>query len=185
MTGNQLLSAYNEIVINDLYPVLATSSAERLYYLNMAKRDIFRLLRYPAYRVLTTTTAGVQTYSLNTLSIPLYIVTNVNLDGSDLDRENWYQIAENITLVPAITASSVLKLTGYMRGLPIVADNNAITDIPEDLHMAIVYQAIYNSCGSQEDDNTQLLRLQTMVSRAMEKVIAIGNIQSRADFPFA
>jgi hypothetical protein len=185
MTGNQLLSAYNEIVINDLYPVLATSSAERLYYLNMAKRDIFRLLRYPAYRVLATITAGVQTYSLNTLPIPLYIVTNVNLDGSDLDRENWYQIAENITLVPAITASSVLKLTGYMRGLPIVADNNAITDIPEDLHMAIVYQAIYNSCGSQEDDNTQLLRLQTMVSRAMEKVIAIGNIQSRADFPFA
>ncbi len=164
---------------------LATSSAERLYYLNMAKRDIFRLLRYPAYRVLATITAGVQTYSLNTLPTPLYIVTNVNLDGSDLDRENWYQIAENITLVPAITASSVLKLTGYMRGLPIVADNNAITDIPEDLHMAIVYQAIYNSCGSQEDDNTQLLRLQTMVSRAMEKVIAIGNIQSRADFPFA
>ena len=185
MTGNQLLSAYNEIVINDLYPVLATSSAERLYYLNMAKRDIFRLLRYPVYRVLATTTAGVQTYSLNTLPTPLYIVTNVNLDGSDLDRENWYQIAENITLVPAITASSVLKLTGYMRGLPIVADNNAITDIPEDLHMAIVYQAIYNSCGSQEDDNTQLLRLQTMVSRAMEKVIAVGNIQSRADFPFA
>lgn len=185
MTGNQLLSAYNEIVINDLYPVLATSSAERLYYLNMAKRDIFRLLRYPASEVLATTTAGVQTYSLNTLPIPLHIVTAVKLNGSDLDKENWYQIAENITLVPAITASSVLKLTGYMRGLPIIADNNAITDVPEDLHMAIVYQAIYNSCGSQEDDNTQLLRLQTMVSRAMEKVIAIGNIQSRADFPFA
>lgn len=184
MTGNQLLSAYNEIVINDLYPVLATTTLERLYYLNMAKRDLFRLIRYPAADVSVTITPAVQTYSLNTLPTPLYIVTSVKLNSSVLNRDEWYQVGENITIVPTISAGNTLQLSGYMRGTPIVADNNAITDVPEDLHLAIVYQAIYNSCGSQEDDNTQMIRLQTMVSRFIEKAIAIGNTQARADFPF-
>lgn len=185
MTGNQLLSAYNEIVINDLYPVLATTTSERLYYLNMAKRDIFRLIRYPAKDVSVTLTPAVQTYSLTSLPTPLYIVTAVKLNGSYIDKEDWYQVGENITIVPTISAGNTLQLSGYQRGTPIVADSNPITDIPEDLHLAIVYQAIYNSCGSQEDDNAQLLRLQSMVSRTIEKVLFIANVQARVDFPFA
>jgi hypothetical protein len=183
MTGTQLLSVFNEIVLNDLYPVAATTTVERLFWLNQAKREIFRLIRYPATDVSVTLTPSVQTYSLNTLPTPLFQVTSVKYNETELDKEYWYQVGESITFVPTIVAGNTIKLTGFMRGASIV-EANQITDLPEDLQIPIVYLAIYNSCGSQEDDNAQLNRLQSMVSRALDKAITIGNIQARADFPF-
>jgi len=142
------------------------------------------MLNYPAVDVPVTTTAGVQTYSLNSLATPLYIVTIAKINGGILDNDQWGQVADQITLIPAVVASTVLTLTGYKRGLPVVADNNQVTDLPTDLHIPLVYLAIRSACGSQEDNPEQLARLQAMEALANQRVLAYAQIQSRADFPF-
>jgi hypothetical protein len=83
-----------------------------------------------------------------------------------------------------VAATTTLSVTGYKRGLPIVADNNEVTDLPVDLHLSLVYLAIKAACGSQEDNPEQLARLAQMEAIAMQKVLAYAQIQSRADFPF-
>ena len=184
MTGNELIATFDEIVANDLYPVFASTSAQKLDAFNNAKRQIFRMLNYPAVDVPVTTTAGVQTYSLNSLATPLYIVTIAKINGGELFNDQWSQVADQITLIPAVVASTVLTLTGYKRGFPVVADNNQVTDLPTDLHIPLVYLAIRSSCGSQEDNPEQLARLQAMEALANQRVLAYAQIQSRADFPF-
>lgn len=184
MTGNELIATFDEIVANDLYPVFASTTAQKLDAFNNAKRQIFRMLNYPAVDVPVTTTAGVQTYSLNSLATPLYIVTIAKINGGILDNDQWGQVADQITLIPAVVASTVLTLTGYKRGLPVVADNNQVTDLPTDLHIPLVYLAIRSACGSQEDNPEQLARLQAMEALANQRVLAYAQIQSRADFPF-
>lgn len=184
MTGNELIATFDEIVANDLYPVFASTTAQKLDAFNNAKRQIFRMLNYPAVDVPVTTTAGVQTYSLNSLATPLYIVTIAKINGGILDNDQWGQVADQITLIPAVVASTVLTLTGYKRGFPVVADNNQVTDLPTDLHIPLVYLAIRSACGSQEDNPEQLARLQAMEALANQRVLAYAQIQSRADFPF-
>lgn len=184
MTGNELIATFDEIVANDLYPVFASTTAQKLDAFNNAKRQIFRMLNYPALDVPVTITAGVQTYSLNSLATPLYIATLVKLNGGELFKDQWGQVADQITIIPAIVASTVLTLTGYKRGLPVVADNNQVTDLPTDLHIPLVYLAIRSACGSQEDAPEQLARLQTMEALAIQRVMAYAQIQSRSDFPF-
>ncbi len=127
MTGNELIATFDEIVANDLYPVFASTTAQKLDAFNNAKRQIFRMLNYPAVDVPVTITAGVQTYSLNSLATPLYIATLVKLNGGELFKDQWGQVADQITIIPAIVASTVLTLTGYKRGLPVVADYNEYT----------------------------------------------------------
>lgn len=184
MTGNELIATFDEIVANDLYPVFASTTAQKLDAFNNAKRQIFRMLNYPAVDVPVTITAGVQTYSLNSLATPLYIVTIAKINGGILDNDQWGQVADQITLIPAVVASTVLTLTGYKRGFPVVADNNQVTDLPTDLHIPLVYLAIRSACGSQEDNPEQLARLQAMEALANQRVLAYAQIQSRADFPF-
>ena len=184
MTGNELIATFDEIVANELYPVFASTSAQKLDAFNNAKRQIFRMLNYPAVDVPVTIAAGVQTYSLNSLATPLYIVTIAKINGGILDNDQWGQVADQITLIPAVVASTVLTLTGYKRGFPVVADNNQVTDLPTDLHIPLVYLAIRSACGSQEDNPEQLARLQAMEALAIQRVLAYAQIQSRADFPF-
>ena len=184
MTGNELIATFDEIVANDLYPVFASTSAQKLDAFNNAKRQIFRMLNYPAVDVPVTIAAGVQTYSLNSIATPLYIVTIAKIDGGILDNDQWGQVADQITLIPTVVASTVLTLTGYKRGFPVVADNNQVTDLPTDLHIPLVYLAIRSACGSQEDNPEQLARLQAMEALANQRVLAYAQIQSRADFPF-
>jgi len=102
MTGNELIATFDEIVANDLYPVFASTSAQKLDAFNNAKRQIFRMLNYPAVDVPVTITAGVQTYSLNSLATPLYIATLVKLNGGELFKDQWGQVADQITIIPAI-----------------------------------------------------------------------------------
>lgn len=184
MTGNELISTFDEIVANDLYPVFASTTAQKLDAFNNAKHQIFRMLNYPVADVPVTITAGLQTYSLNSVATPLYIVTLVKYNGQILESNQWYQIGEQITIVPTIAVSTTLSLTGYRRGTPIVADNNQVTDLPTDLHIPLVYLAIKSACGSQEDAPEQLNRLNSMELIATQRVMAYAQIQSRVDFPF-
>jgi hypothetical protein len=184
MTGNQLITTFDEIVANDLYPVFASTTVQKLDAFNNAKHQIFRHLNYPAKDVPITVTAGLQTYSLNTIATPVYIATLVKFNDAELYPDQWYQVADQITLVPTVAATTTLSVTGYKRGLPVVADNNEVTDLPVDLHLSLVYLAIKAACGSQEDNPEQLARLAQMEAIAMQKVLAYAQIQSRADFPF-
>jgi hypothetical protein len=184
MTGNQLISTFDEIVANDLYPVFASTTVQKLDAFNNAKRQIFRMLNYPAIDVPVTVSAGVQTYSLNSLATPIYLATKVTLNNAVLDSDQYYQIADQLTLIPTIAAGNTVLVSGFKRGSLTVADNNEVTDLPVDLHIPLVYLAIRSACGSQEDAPEQLARLQAMESLALQRVLAYTQIQSRADFPF-
>ena len=184
MTGNELIATFDEIVANDLYPVFASTTTQKLDAFNNAKHQIFRLLNFPAVDVPVTITAGLQTYSLNNLSIPLYIATMVKYNGQLLDKDQWSQVADQLTVVPTIAGTTTLSVTGFRRGLPVVADANQVSDLPTDLHIPLVYLAIRSACGSQEDAPEQLARLQAMEALAIQRVLAYGQIQSRIDFPF-
>jgi hypothetical protein len=98
--------------------------------------------------------------------------------------DQYYQIADQLTLIPTISAGNTVLVSGFKRGTPTVADNNEVTDLPVDLHIPLVYLAIRSACGSQEDAPEQLARLQAMESLALQRVLAYTQIQSRADFPF-
>jgi hypothetical protein len=184
MTGNQLISTFDEIVANDLYPVFASTTVQKLDAFNNAKRQIFRMLNYPAIDVPVTVSAGVQTYSLNSLTTPIYLATKVKFNNAVLGSDQYYQIADQLTLIPTISAGNTVLVSGFKRGTPTVADNNEVTDLPVDLHIPLVYLAIRSACGSQEDAPEQLARLQAMESLALQRVLAYTQIQSRADFPF-
>lgn len=184
MTGNELISTFDEIVANDLYPVFASTTVQKLDAFNNAKRQIFRMLNYPAIDVPVTVSAGVQTYSLNSLTTPIYLATKVKFNNAVLGSDQYYQIADQLTLIPTISAGNTVLVSGFKRGTPTVADNNEVTDLPVDLHIPLVYLAIRSACGSQEDAPEQLARLQAMESLALQRVLAYTQIQSRADFPF-
>ena len=184
MTGNQLISTFDEIVANDLYPVFASTTVQKLDAFNNAKRQIFRMLNYPAIDVPVTVSAGVQTYSLNSLATPIYLATKVKFNNAVLDSDQYYQIADQLTLIPTIAVGNTVLVSGFKRGSLTVADNNEVTDLPVDLHIPLVYLAIRSACGSQEDAPEQLARLQAMESLALQRVLAYTQIQSRADFPF-
>ena len=181
MTGNQLLTTYNEIVANDLYPVFATTSTEKLLHLNTAKREVMRLLSYPAVDVPLVSVVGVQSYSLASLSVPMFLVNSVKYNNAMI--ADWYVTGESIVFTIPLDGTT-LELNGFQRGTPIVLDNNAISDVPEDLHLPIVYLAIVASCGSQEDDQTQLIRLQKMEMIAKDRIQKYQQIQLRQEFPF-
>lgn len=96
---------------------------------------------------------------------------------------DWYVTGESIVFTIPLDGTT-LELNGFQRGTPIVLDNNAISDVPEDLHLPIVYLAIVASCGSQEDDQTQLIRLQKMEIIAKDRIQKYQQIQLRQEFPF-
>jgi len=170
MTVAQAIQAFRDITIVDMYPVQASTDAEILVYLNIGKREIFRALNYLAEKVSVTIVPAQQTYSISALATPLFTVTEV-----------WYN---TLTVLPTISAGTILQVTGYKRGITLTTSPVVAIDLPEDLHLPMVQMAIGQACGSQEDVPETLTRLQNLRAIANRNIINFQALARRARFPF-
>lgn len=183
MTGNQLISAYTEIARDDYFPVLAISSTGvdstfALTYLNIASRRVMRSLRRQV-KASFSFVPGTQTYSLLTAtSSKIFEVFKVKGNNSEIPRTSiddtstngYYIVGDNITFLNTYATAVTVILYGYAYASTIVASDATITDIPEDLHLALVQLAIVESCGSHEATPDQLLRLNSMRIKAEDAI---------------
>jgi hypothetical protein len=175
MTGNELLAEFDGIAANDLDP-LATTTAAKLALLNIAARRVMHLLKIIRRSVPLAYVSGTTRYNLRSLSTPLDEANRVRLNNvdyprsSDADGKGWSQVDDFIDIFFTAQDGNILYIDGYQSSLPIVASTTQITDVPADLHLAVVQLAIVEGCVAHEDDPGQLTRLQRLERTALDKI---------------
>ena len=184
MTVAQAIQAFRDITVVDMYPVQASTDAEILVYLNIGKREIFRALNYLAEKVSITIVPAQQTYSISALATPLFTVTEVWYNNQLLFSDQWSLENDTLTVLPTISAGTILQVTGYKRGITLTTSPVVAIDLPEDLHLPMVQMAIGQACGSQEDVPETLTRLQNLRAGANRNIINFQALARRARFPF-
>ena len=184
MTVAQAIQAFRDITIVDMYPVQASTDAEILVYLNIGKREIFRALKYLAEKVSITIVPAQQTYSISALATPLFTVIEVWYNNQLLFSDQWSLENDTLTVLPTISAGTILQVTGYKRGITLTTSPVVAIDLPEDLHLPMVQMAIGQACGSQEDVPETLTRLQNLRAIANRNIINFQALARRARFPF-
>jgi hypothetical protein len=184
MTVAQAIQAFRDITIVDMYPVQASTDAEILVYLNIGKREIFRALNYLAEKVSITIVPAQQTYSISALATPLFTVTEVWYNNQMLFSDQWSLENDTLTVLPTISAGTILQVTGYKRGITLTTSPVVAIVLPEDLHLPMVQMAIGQACGSQEDVPETLTRLQNLRAIANRNIINFQALARRARFPF-
>ena len=190
MTGAQILAEFEALVTNDLYPVFATTDAAKLETINIAARRVMSGVKILYRQSPLTYTTGTTRYSLLALPVPIISVNRVRMDDVDYYESvheqdlGWTQIGEYIDIFFAADNAATIEIDGYKAGAPIVDTSAAITDIPVDLHMAIVQLAIVEACVADEDDQGQLLRLQRLEQSANAKVSRYEARMNSNRFPF-
>lgn len=184
MTVAQAIQAFRDITVVDMYPVQASTDAEILVYLNIGKREIFRALSYLAEKVAVTVVPAQQSYSISTLATPLYTVTEVWYNNQRLFADQWTLEGDTLTVLPTISAGTILQVTGFKRGITLTISPVVAIDLPEDLHLPMVQMAIGQACGSQEDVPETLTRLQNLRAIANRNIINFQALARRAKFPF-
>ena len=184
MTVAQAIQAFRDITIVDMYPVQASTDAEILVYLNIGKREIFRALNYLAEKVSITIVPAQQTYSISALATPLFTVIEVWYNNQLLFSDQWSLENDTLTVLPTISAGTILQVTGYKRGITLTTSPVVAIDLPEDLHLPMVQMAIGQACGSQEDVPETLTRLQNLRAIANRNIINFQALARRARFPF-
>ena len=167
-----------------MYPVQASTDAEILVYLNIGKREIFRALNYLAEKVSVTIVPAQQTYSISALATPLFTVTEVWYNNQMLFSDQWSLENDTLTVLPTISAGTILQVTGYKRGITLTTSPVVAIDLPEDLHLPMVQMAIGQACRSQEDVPETLTRLQNLRAIANRNIINFQALARRARFPF-
>jgi len=177
MTGNELITEFDAVVANDLYPIGASSSAAKLVLLNIAARRIMHLLKIVVRSVPVTYSTGTTRYDLLTApSVPLDEVNRLVYNDVDYPRSaneddlGWSQVDTYIDVFAVITNAATFYLHGYQAPLAITASATAITDVPVDLHIALVQLAVVEGCVANEDDPAQLMRLQRLEQTALDKI---------------
>jgi len=191
MTGAELLTQFNEIVANDLYPIGASTDAMKMNLINIAARRAFRYLELWKKGVTFSYATGQDTYSLLGLTTPLYEVTKLsylNRDrerSTDPQREGYTQVGTDIILFDTTIANAtVITLEGYRLPLTIANNSTNITDIPEEAFLPIVQLAVFEGCSAHEDAPEQLLRLQRLESTAKSKLQRYSSQYAKGAFPF-
>jgi len=196
MTGNQLISAYTEIVKDDFYPVLGITSSGvdstfALIYLNIASRRVMRSLRRQVKTTFNFTPAQTAYNLLTTTSKPIFEVYKVTVSGAEVPRvaiddtttNGYYIIGDTLTFMKDYGSAVAVVIYGYNYAADIAANDNAITDIPVDLHLPLVQLAVVESCGSHENGQDQLLRLQAMEVKAEDAISRQARRDGANTFP--
>lgn len=191
MTGAELLTQFNEIVANDLYPIGASTDAMKMNLINIAARRAFRELALFTKGVQFNYVTGQSSYNLLTLSQPLYEVTQLKYLGRTIpksindDENGWTQVGTDIILYDTnIANATVVTLDGYKAPATIVNNSTNITSIPEEAFLPIVQLAVVEGCSAQEDAPEQLLRLNRLESTARAKLLRYSSQASKGAFPF-
>ena len=175
MTGNELLAEFDGIAANDLDP-LATTTAAKLALLTIAARRVMHLLKIIRRSVPLAYVDGTTRYNLMSLSTPLDEANRVKLNSTDYPRsadadgKGWNQVDDFIDLFFEAQNGDIIYIDGYQSSLPITASATQITDVPADLHLAVVQLAIVEGCVAHEDDPGQLTRLQRLERTALDKI---------------
>ncbi|HLO98629.1 MAG TPA: hypothetical protein VK171_08550 [Fimbriimonas sp.] len=195
MTGNQLINAYSEIVLNDLYPVAAfddsgTVSSTVLHYLNVAARRICRLLRVRAKSSFVYY-EGVQEYVLSALPTPLFEVSRVVVNATDIrratleDNFGWLVLGDHLVFNETFADESSVVAYGFRYPVEIEASDAEVTTLPADLHIPLVQLAVVEGCSANEDDQEQMLRLRNMESAALVRVDRFRHKEAMNSVPLA
>ena len=175
MTGNELLTEFDGIAANDLDP-LATTTAAKLTLLNTAARRVMHLLKIIRRSVPLVYVGGTTRYNLMSLSPPLDEATRVRRNNVDYPRvygedgKGWNQVDDFVDIFFDAADGDILTVDGYISALPITASATQITDIPVDLHLAVVQLAVVEGCVAHEDDPAQIMRLQRLERTALDKI---------------
>lgn len=195
MTGNQLINAYSEIALNDLYPVAAFDdsgavSSTVLHYLNVAARRICRLLRVRAKSPFVYYD-GVQEYVLSALPTPLFEVSRVVVNATDIRRATleddfgWLVLEDHLVFNETFADESSVEAYGFRYPVEIEASDDEVTTLPVDLHIPLVQLAIVEGCSANEDNQEQMLRLRNMESAALVRVDRFRHKESMNSVPLA
>lgn len=190
MTGAELLTEFNAIVANDLYPIGASTDAGKLSLLNIAARKVMRNLAILEQSVQFNFVTGTTQYDLFTLSTPLYEVLKVKYNGNeelwkDPNPENlgYYPIDHYINIYADLPNATVVTLTGYRSSPTIANTSSQITGIPEEALLPIVQFAVIEGCVANEDTNEQRVRLATLEKTAYEKLSRYRSMYAKSQFP--
>lgn len=185
-----MITEFDGIAANDLYP-LATTSAAKLILLNIAAKRIMHLLHIIKRQVPITYATGTTRYNLLTAaSVPLSEVNRVRYLSVDYtrdaieDNKGWFQVDDFIDIFFTVANAGIVYVDGYQSSIPIVATTAAITDVPIDLHIALVQLAIVEGCVAHEDSPEQSIRLQRLERTAMEKINRRVAKNASTAFPF-
>lgn len=189
MTGNELLAEYDAIVANDLYPVYASTSAAKLVAINIAARRIMRMLKLKEFASALTYVTGTTKYDLLSLSPPLVECTRVVKDNveicklQEVDEKGWTQIGDSVQIFTDADNGDIFYIDGFLAPAPIVASGASITDIPIECQIALVLFAVVGTCVAQEEDPTQITRLNMMDKAANAQVVRYAAHSASAGFP--
>ena len=187
MTGANLLAAYSEIALDDRFPVLGVNSSGvdntfALSYLNIAARRVMTMLQIEAKGTFTFT-SGTYVYALSGVSTPLYQANKVKVASAWLDRtgiedENgWYANRGNLYFNEDFATSTVVTVYGYQAPATIANNSSSITDIPEDVHLAVAQLAIVEGVGSHREEYGEIKMLEKVALDSVARYLSrnMGN----------
>lgn len=189
MTGAELLTQFNSIVANDLYPIGADTDAMKMQLINIAARKVMRNLSILEQSVNLTYATGTTRYDLFGLTTPLYEVLEVKNGTSqiykypDPDQKGWYPIDHFIDIYADLPNATVLSLKGYRSCATIANNSTNITDIPDEAQLPVVQLAVIEGCVANEDTPEQRVRLQSLEKTAYEKLSRYRSMYAKAQFP--
>lgn len=187
MTGANLLAAYSEIALDDRFPVLGVNGSGvdttfALSYLNIAARRVMTMLQIEAKGTFVFT-SGVYTYALTSVSTPLYQANKVKISDSYLSRTGiednygWYANRGNLYFNENFATSTTVTVYGYQAPATIVNTSSSITDIPEDVHLAVAQLAIVEGIGSHREEYGEVKQLEKVALDSVSRYLSrnMGN----------
>lgn len=187
MTGANLLAAYSEIALDDRFPVLGVNASGvdntfALTYLNIAARRVMTMLQIEAKGTFLFT-SGTYTYALTSVSTPMYQVNKLKVGTAWLDRTNieetygWYANRGNLYFNENFATSTVVTVYGYQAPATIANNSSSITDIPEDVHLAVAQLAIVEGVGSHREEYGDIKMLEKVALDSVGRYLSrnMGN----------
>jgi hypothetical protein len=187
MTGANLLAAYSEIALDDRFPVLGVNGSgvdntQALAYLNIAARRVMTMLQIEA-KATFTFTSGTAVYAMTTFSTPLYQVNKVKVADAWLERSTiedaygWYANRGNLIFNEDFPTSTTVTVYGYQAPATIANNATSITDIPEDVHLAVAQLAIVEGVGSHREEFADVKQMERIALDSVGRYLSrnMGN----------
>lgn len=187
MTGANLLAAYSEIALDDRFPVLGVNASgvdntQALAYLNIAARRVMTMLQIEAKGTFSFT-SGTYVYALTTISTPMYQVNKVKVGDAVLSRATiednfgWYANRGNLVFNENFATSTTVTVYGYQAPATIANNGTSITDIPEDVHLAVAQLAIVEGVGSHREEYGDVKQMEKIALDSVARYLSrnMGN----------
>ena len=186
MTGNDLLTEFDAISLNDFNGVLVGTTAMKLAHLNTSLRRVYEMVCKVAVQTYTHA-GGDDVVDLTGLVPRLITVTALRLDDSDVTRvsnfveSGWHGMNEGYLYLQDLPADDYV-IEGYVIPSPIVASATTISDVDERLYSPIVKLAVVDALGAHEETAEQANRRATLEQTALTQVLRVSGTQSRSRF---